>query len=721
LFAGLSPEIKGFLHFSSPWSIIVLSGWILPSAIGAVLQGVLMGRLRFAPVAFAMAGGTGFGRLALGVAMVAAGFGVEGAVAASVVGQVVMTVALLPLLRHELFSGSGDKQKERIGGRQTLLSLVALGGYAVLMSMDTVLARHYLPSREAGWYTAAATVGKIAMFLPGAVALVAFPRFSVGDGRSREARSALRFALPVILALGLLAALIMLAFSSVVVSVLFGASYRGADGTLGILGFEAMLLGLLGLLMYFQLARRSTNSLVPWSAVLVAALTIVLFHRDPQAIALDMVVAVGSALALSLPAAGRSLLASHPSTSPETDGRPRLLLLNWRDSEHRRAGGSEVYAERVAQAWASQGYDVTLLTRSFAGAANQVKRNGYTLLRRGNTLTMQWHAWCYYRQHAHELDSVVEFVNALPFLTPLYVRKTPAVALFHQTTEEIWAHELPQPLAAIGRYLLEPIWLRCYRRFTVLAVSESTRSALARRGLRDISLAPEGADTIISLADKPTKEQIPTVLFVGRLTSNKRPDHALEAFRELKRHLPDTALWVVGDGPMLPTLKAKAPAGTTFFGRVSETKKRALMARAHVLVATSVREGWGLTVSEAALCGTRAVGYDVAGLRDSVGAAGGVLVEPQPRALAGALAQLLPAWVKDYGPVPADVGVCSWEDVAASVTSALSGDRTRGSVPRGWARPKGVSQLAWASYLSGPDLGAPIGNTGRAGQTRSVA
>ena len=171
---------------------------------------------------------------------------------------------------------------------------------------------------------------------------------------------------------------------------------------------------------------------------------------------------------------------------------------------------------------------------------------------------------------------------------------------------------------------------------------------------------------------------------------------------------------------MLPTLKAKAPAGTTFFGRVSETKKRALMARAHVLVATSVREGWGLTVSEAALCGTRAVGYDVAGLRDSVGAAGGVLVEPQPRALAGALAQLLPAWVKDYGPVPADVGVCSWEDVAASVTSALSGDRTRGSVPRGWARPRGVSQLAWASYLSGPGFGAPMGTTSRAEGTRSV-
>ena len=713
LLAGLSPEIKVFLHFSSPWSIIVLSGWVVPSAVGAVLQGVLMGRVRFAPVAYATAGGTGLGRLALGVVMVAAGLGVEGAVAASVLGQVVMTVALLPLLRHELLSHSGEAREGRIGGRQALLSLVALGGFAVLTSMDTVLARHYLVPREAGWYTAAATGGRIAMFLPGAVALVAFPRFSIGDGRSREARSALRFALPVIFAMGLFAALVMLGFSGLVVSLLFGPRYEEAHVTLGILGLEAMLLGLVSLLLYFQLARRSMASLLPWGGVLVGAGAIVLFHHDPEAIALDMIVAAGFALVLALPSAGRTLL-GFPAPTGSDDGRPRLLLLNWRDSEHRRAGGSEVYAERVAEAWGRRGYNVTLLTRRFAGAASQVERDGYTLVRRGKTLTMQWHAWRYYRRHAHELDGVVEFVNALPFLTPLYVRKTPAVAVFYQTTEEIWGYELPQPLAAIGRYVLEPLCLWCYRNFTSLAISESTRSALARRRLRQISLARVGTDTVVPLADKPTKEQVPTVLFVGRLTSNKRPDHALEAFRELKRQLPDAALWVVGDGPMLSMLKAVAPAGTTFFGRVSEPTKRDLMARAHVLVATSVREGWGLTVSEAALCGTRAVGYDVAGLHDSVPAAGGVLVEPEPTTLASALAQLLPAWAKDYGPLPNDVGVSSWTDVAASLMGglALAAGRTNALGAYGVARPGPASQLAWAGYGSGFFLGGQGRTTG---------
>ena len=721
LLIGLSPEVKSFLHFSSPWSVVVLSAWILPAAIGAVLQGVLMGRVRFALVAYAMAGGTGLGRLALGVVLVAAGLGVEGAVAASVIGQVITTVALLPLLRHDLFPRSSGGGQERVGGRQALLSLLALGGFAVLVSMDTVLARHYLAPRDAGWYTAAATGGRIAMFLPGAVALIAFPRFSVGDGRSREARSALRLAFPATFGLGLLAALVMLGFSGVVVSLLFGSRYQGAHIALGILGLEAMLLGLVSLLIYFHLARRSMAALLSWSGVLVGVLMVVLFHRDPEAIALDMLVAAGSALVLAIPAAGRSLLGSS-KPMPSDDSRPRLLLLNWRDSEHRRAGGSEVYAERVAEAWGHQGYHVTLLTRSFAGAASQVERDGYKLVRRGNTLTMQWHAWRYYRRHAHELAGVVEFVNALPFLTPLYVRRSPGIALFHQTTEEIWAHELPRPLAAIGRYLLEPLWLRCYRNFTVLAVSESTRAALTRLGLRSVGLAPEGADTVISLTDKPPKEPVPTVLFVGRLTSNKRPDHALKAFRELKRHLPDATLWVVGDGPMLPKLRASAPPGTTFFGRVSQAKKHELMARAHVLVATSVREGWGLAVSEAALCGTRAVGYDVAGLHDSVPAAGGVLVEPEPTALASALTQLLPAWAKDYGPLPTDVGVRSWENVATSLMGGLAAatGNAKGTASHGWRMPRPASQLAWASYGGTPPLPARAESTGPMDELRSI-
>jgi glycosyltransferase involved in cell wall biosynthesis len=42
------------------------------------------------------------------------------------------------------------------------------------------------------------------------------------------------------------------------------------------------------------------------------------------------------------------------------------------------------------------------------------------------------------------------------------------------------------------------------------------------------------------------------------------------------------------------------------------------MARAHSLLVTSVREGWGMVITEANSVGTPAVGYDVPGVRDAI-------------------------------------------------------------------------------------------------------
>ena len=74
-----------------------------------------------------------------------------------------------------------------------------------------------------------------------------------------------------------------------------------------------------------------------------------------------------------------------------------------------------------------------------------------------------------------------------------------------------------------------------------------------------------------------------------------------------------------------------APEGVQFLGRISPSEKLERLARAHVLIVTSVREGWGLVVTEAASVGTPTIAYNVAGLSDSVRASNGVLQRPTPR------------------------------------------------------------------------------------------
>ena len=126
-------------------------------------------------------------------------------------------------------------------------------------------------------------------------------------------------------------------------------------------------------------------------------------------------------------------------------------------------------------------------------------------------------------------------------------------------------------------------------------------------------------------------------------------------------------MWVIGSGPEEARLRKMAGPGVTFLGHVPEAAKRERLGRAHALVTTSVREGWGLVVTEAAASGTVAIGYDVAGLRDSIGASGGVLTRADPGSLAAGLVELLPSVAAGYGPRARAVGVVPWAQVADAI------------------------------------------------------
>jgi glycosyltransferase involved in cell wall biosynthesis len=251
-------------------------------------------------------------------------------------------------------------------------------------------------------------------------------------------------------------------------------------------------------------------------------------------------------------------------------------------------------------------------------------------------------------------------------LTPRWIHDTPVVALIHQLAREIWFDETPLPVAVLGRYVLEPWWLRSYRNVPALTVSASSAESLARHhGWRNVTVIPEGNDP--HPVPQLEKEREPTVVFLGRLVAMKQPEEAIEAFRVLAGRYPPAQLWMIGEGPRLAALRADAPRGVVFLGRLERNDLLNRLARAHVLVATSVREGWGLNVSEAAACGTPAIGYSVPGLVDSIPASGGALVEPRPAALGEALVEFFLGNL----PLRPTVSTVPWSDVGAIVERRL--------------------------------------------------
>ncbi len=255
------------------------------------------------------------------------------------------------------------------------------------------------------------------------------------------------------------------------------------------------------------------------------------------------------------------------------------------------------------------------------------------------------HWWAFRRYHgklSRQFDVVVDEVNTIPFFTPLWA-DVPVVMLIHQLAREVWWHETGFPLNALG-FVCEPLYLSLYRRVPVLTVSASTKEDLVQLGFKgSITVVPQGLESVTEV--RTARPAYPTFLYVGRLAPSKRVSDVIRAFAAFSKSIQATELRLLGEGPAgyvqrLHSLvdELGLEERVRFLGRASTHEKHQEMAAAHMLLLASVREGWGLVVTEANAFGTPAVGYDVHGLRDSIrDHETGLLVDPTPKKLADAM------------------------------------------------------------------------------------
>lgn len=182
-----------------------------------------------------------------------------------------------------------------------------------------------------------------------------------------------------------------------------------------------------------------------------------------------------------------------------------------------------------------------------------------------------------------------------------------------------------------------------------ITISNSTKKQLITEGIKKekIYVIPMG----ISVPGKlktVNKEKHPTIIFVGRLAKTKGIEDAIMAINKIKEEIPDVRFWIVGRGDKkyqnsLKKLVKENKLGKhiSFLGYVEEKEKFKLMSKAHILVAPSIKEGWGLIVPEAGYAGTPSIVYDVPGLRDIViNGRNGIKVSKNPDLIAKAAIKL---------------------------------------------------------------------------------
>jgi glycosyltransferase involved in cell wall biosynthesis len=306
----------------------------------------------------------------------------------------------------------------------------------------------------------------------------------------------------------------------------------------------------------------------------------------------------------------------------------KILWLTWKDRQHPLAGGAETVNEELAKRLAKDGHEVKLIVGGFKGGKPQETVNGFEVTRLGNRYSVYWKAFRYYRKQLQGWpDLLIDEVNTVPFFAKFYAKER-TVLFAHMLCRQIWFYELWFPLSLIG-YLAEPLYLYLLRNQDVITVSESTKKDLAGSGFNPnrIHVISEGIELepLRTLPPASSKFGHPTLLSLGAMRSMKRTLDQIKAFEIAKRDLPELKLVVAGDSSgrygkkVLRAIKNSPFASDiTYKGKVSKADKLVLMRQSHIIMVTSIKEGWGLIVTEAASQGTPAVVYDVDGLRDSV-------------------------------------------------------------------------------------------------------
>jgi O-antigen/teichoic acid export membrane protein len=315
-----SPALGGWLHLDSPAPVLALALALAPSTFSYASQGMLQGREAF--VAFTAVGlVNAVGKLVAGLVLVAAGFGVSGAVAGAAVGTWLGAATGVLLVRRSVAAtdpaggppaGRAPAAQAREApaptalGREATVAVTGLLGLFLLTNLDVPLARHFLPAEASGHYALGAVVAKIAFWGPQFVTTLVFARLVTGGDRRRllAGSAALIVASGALLAVGL-AALAALG----VALPLLGREYAAIGPALPLFAALGSSLALVQLLLFEEIAAsaRRMGRVLALAAVAQAALISVAFHDS-----VGEIVGTALAVALALVAVGVALASRRP-------------------------------------------------------------------------------------------------------------------------------------------------------------------------------------------------------------------------------------------------------------------------------------------------------------------------------------------------------------------------------------------------------------------------
>ena len=319
----------------------------------------------------------------------------------------------------------------------------------------------------------------------------------------------------------------------------------------------------------------------------------------------------------------------------DKDNRITILALNWRDIRSKKAGGAEIHTHAILKGADPKKYRIFHIAMEDEGAETEFELDGVTYLRKGGALGVITYARKFYHANEDQIDFVIDQCNTHRFFTGLWVPAEKRIFYIHQLTREICDIHMGFPFNKIGKAMETP-FLRLQKKDTTITISQSTKDDLVAVGFdeKKVHVVPEYFTTEPWTPEQFDEKRQPTqFVYVGRYAKYKGIDVSIEALAKIKEKFPDTRLVVVGKKDEDYVKKSLKPlcdkcsltlsdtdrnADVYLTGFVTDEEKLHFQSESHCLLFPSIREGWGLIITEAAIVGTPSIVYDAPGSRDAV-------------------------------------------------------------------------------------------------------
>jgi glycogen(starch) synthase len=283
-------------------------------------------------------------------------------------------------------------------------------------------------------------------------------------------------------------------------------------------------------------------------------------------------------------------------------------------------GGIETVSEILAEEFAAAGHEVQLITVT---RSDEQDHAPYRIVRRPHLprllALLRW--------------SDVFFQNniSLRSLLPALVMQKRAVVV-HQT----WIRNMRGQIdfvARLKRMLLDSV--------TNVAISRAVAEDIGR----DAIIIPNPYRDEL-FRELPRTQRDKTLIFVGRLVSDKGADLLLRALGALRCQGLELDLTVVGAGPEAENLSALARElalshQVSFVGeKIGEELVRLLNQHRILVIPSRWAEPFGVVALEGIACGCAIVGSEAGGLKEAIGPCGITFENGNERALADALKRM---------------------------------------------------------------------------------